>query len=152
MFTRRRFLDLTLAAPLIVLSSRTAVAGSPEIFSIGKVAIQGYDPVAYFAEDRPVEGDLANQIKWMGAIWRFASRGNLAAFEMDPHRFAPRYGGYCAYGMAKGQVASTVPEAWTIHDGALFLNYSVAVRDLWRQDIPGHIAAADGNWPAALAG
>jgi len=86
----------------------------------------------------------------MGAIWRFSNPENMAAFEMNPRAYAPQYGGYCAYAMAQGAVATTVPEAWTIQDGKLFLNFSTGVRQLWKKDVPGYVAAADRHWPDAL--
>ena len=150
MQTRRHFLGLALAAPLIGVPLRAAHAAAPEIFATGSVAIHGYDPVGYFDQSAPVEGSDRYQLKWMGAVWRFASSENMYAFEMNPHRFAPRYGGYCAYAMAQGAVATTVPEAWTVHEGRLYLNFSTGVRQIWQQDIPGHVASANGPWPDAL--
>ncbi len=148
--SRRAVLGLVLASPVVLSTVRPAQAASPEVFATGGVAIHGYDPVGYFDAGKPVEGDSSHQVKWMGAVWRFATIDHMAAFEMDPHRYAPRYGGYCAYAMAQGAVATTVPEAWTVHKGRLYLNFSTGVRQLWKKDIPGFIAAADLHWPDAL--
>ncbi len=68
----------------------------------------------------------------------------------NPEAYAPQYGGYCAYALSQGALASSVPEAWTIHEGKLYLNYSVNVRQIWSQDIPENIARADAQWPAIL--
>jgi hypothetical protein len=97
-----------------------------------------------------VAGRRDLMLKWAGAMWRFSSPENLAAFEMNPRRYAPQYGGYCAYALSLGAIATTVPEAWTIHDGKLYLNFSTAVRQTWSEDIPGNVRKADANWPAAL--
>ena len=86
----------------------------------------------------------------MGATWSFASAENRATFAADPEKFAPRYGGYCAWAVSQGYTASIDPDAWRIVDGALYLNYSLAVREEWERDIPGHIASADVNWPRLL--
>lgn len=152
MLTRRTFVGLALSSPAILGGARPALAASPEIFATNGVAMHGYDPVGYFRDAKPVEGSADFQLRWMGAIWRFAAPENMYAFEMNPHGFAPQYGGYCAYAMAQGAVATTVPEAWTVHDNRLYLNFSTGVRQLWQKDVPGFIAAADSHWPAALNG
>ncbi len=118
--------------------------------TFSSLAVSGYDPVAYFVEGRPVEGRKAFESEWNGATWRFASADNLAAFEADPEKFAPQYGGYCAWAVSQGYTASTDPEAWRIVEGKLYLNYSKSVQSTWIQDIPGNIAKADKNWPEVL--
>ena len=118
-------------------------------------AIEGYDPVAYFAEGRPVEGDSAFAHDWMGATWYFASAENRDRFAADPERYAPQYGGYCAWAVAHGYTAKIDPAAWKIVEGKLYLNYSKEVQADWAQDIPGNITKSDANWPkirADLAG
>ncbi|SLN40918.1 hypothetical protein ROA7023_01608 [Roseisalinus antarcticus] len=87
---------------------------------------------------------------WRGAEWRFASAQARTAFEMAPERLAPAFGGYCAYAASRGYLAPTIPEAWTVHDGRLYLNASLRARELWLQDIPGNIAKGMANWPAIL--
>lgn len=116
------------------------------------VAIKGYDPVAYFTMSRPVKGDKAYTVSWMGATWRFASAGNRDLFEKDPEKYAPRYGGYCAFGVANNYLVKIDPEAWTVYEDRLYLNYSLKVRDQWSQDIPGYIKKADANWPKLIGG
>jgi len=150
MTTRRRFLGLALTTPIAATLWRPAFAATPEVFSTGGVAIHGYDPVAYFKQSETVDGKDAHRLRWMGTTWRFSSAENMMDFEANPHAYAPKYGGYCAYAMAQGAVANTVPEAWSIHEGRLYLNFSTGVRGLWRQDIPGNVSLADGFWPAAL--
>ena len=88
---------------------------------------------------------------WDGATWHFSSAANMEMFMADPRAYAPEYGGYCAFAMSKGYIATSVPEAWTIHDGKLYLNYSVSVRRTWSRDIPSNIVLADAQWPAILA-
>ena len=149
---RRTILGLALSSPLILSTRPLWAAASPEVFNTGGVAINGYDPVGYFDEGKPVEGSIDLQMKWMGAIWRFASPDHMLAFEMNPHRFAPEYGGYCAYAVSQGAIATTVPEAWTVHDDKLYLNFSTGVRTIWQKDIPGYVEAANKNWPEVLSG
>jgi YHS domain-containing protein len=151
MITRRQTLGLLAAIPATTLLSRPAFAASPEVFSDGGFAIRGFDPVAYFKDAAPVEGSDEFTSEWKGAIWKFASADNKAAFDADPEGMAPQYGGYCAFAVSKGGIATTDPDAWTVHDGKLYLNYSLNVRTIWSEDIPGNIEKADANWPGVLA-
>lgn len=148
--TRRALLCAALAIPVAGTILRPALAAEPEVFAPGGVAISGYDPVAYFTEGRAVAGQASHALMWRGATWYFASADTMAAFEMNPAAYAPQYGGYCAYAMSKGAVSATAPEAFTVYEGRLYLNYSTEVRAIWKADIPGNTALADGFWPAAL--
>jgi YHS domain-containing protein len=103
----------------------------PEYFITDKGAINGYDPVAYFEENKPVKGNEKISLKWKEAEWYFASQKNLELFKANPEKYAPQYGGYCAFGMSRGYKANTLPEAWTIADGKLYLNYNLDVRTEW---------------------
>ncbi|MCP4389734.1 MAG: YHS domain-containing protein [Gammaproteobacteria bacterium] len=127
-----------------------AFAGKPMTFATGDGAIRDYGPVAYFVMGEPTPGKNKYSIKWQGAIYKFSSTDNLALFKSDPQRYAPQYGGYCAYAAVKGAIANTDPEAWTIVNGKLFLNFSPAIKKRWSKDIPGHIKAANKNWPGVL--
>jgi YHS domain-containing protein len=149
--TRRHVLTLALASPALLAFAPSAMAASPEIYAEDGIAIDGTDAVAYFTESAPVAGDEAITFDYMGATWRFSTEANRDAFAADPTAYAPQYGGYCAYAVSQGYTASTVPEAWTVVDGKLYLNFSTSVRRRWERDIPGHIAAADANWPSVLA-
>lgn len=148
-FSRRTLLTALVALPL---GPRLLRAQRLETFTISGLAIQGADPVAYFDGNGPVTGDAGLGLIWRGAEWRFATDANRTAFEMNPTAYAPQYGGYCAYALAQGALASTDPEAWTLHDGKLYLNFSLSIRDRWREDIPGYVAQADSHWPDVLNG
>lgn len=150
MLNRRSFLIAAAAAPVVFSTANPALAATPEIFAPDGVAINGYDPVAYFKEERHLRGDSSHSIVWKGAEWRFASAENLADFEANPEGFAPQYGGYCAYAVSKGYTAKTDPDAWTVHDGKLYLNFNKSIRRRWLRDVPGNVALADANWPAVL--
>lgn len=114
-------------------------------------AIKGYDPVAYFKNSKATEGDSDFSYEWNGATWYFANATNRAAFIANPEKYAPQYGGYCAWAVSQGYTAKIDPEAWRIQDGKLYLNYSRGVQETWEQDIPGNIAKADIHWPKLLA-
>ena len=150
MLTRRMLLTAAVAAPAAAFLARPAMAMEPEVFSDGGIAIRGADPVAFFTEGAPVIGSADHALMWNGTTWHFASADNMELFMANPEAYAPQYGGYCAFAMSKGYVATSVPEAWTIHEDKLYLNYSVNVRQVWSEDIPGNIALADENWPNAL--
>ncbi len=138
---------------LAIVMSCTALTAGPaladgKIYTSWGVAIDGADPVAYFTEGKPVEGKREFSADWNGATWRFASAEHRALFLADPERYAPQYGGYCAWAVSQGYTASTEPESWRIVDGKLYLNYSRSVQKDWEQDIPANITKADANWPA----
>ena len=126
------------------------LAAEAPVFVTDDGAIGGYDPVAYFTIGEPTKGSDQFTASWQGATFKFASAANLELFKADPAAYVPQYGGYCAYAVSKGATAGTVAEAWTIADGKLYLNYSLGVRQRWRKDVPGHVAAANRNWPAVL--
>jgi YHS domain-containing protein len=129
-----------------------AMAVSPEIFADAKtgVAINGYDPVAYFTQNMPVEGSEQFNYSWKGAKWLFSSEENKNLFAAEPQKYAPQYGGYCAYAVSRGSIAPTDPQAFSIVDDKLYLNFSLSVRKRWSKDIAGNIAKADKNWPDVL--
>ena len=112
----------------------------------GRAAIRGYDPVAYHLEHKPVSGKAEFTLEWQGAAWRFASAANRDAFKLDPARYAPQYGGFCAFGASRGYKVSTDPAAFAIEGGKLYLNYSTPVANTWNKDRPGYIEKADRGW------
>ena len=118
----------------------------------GGVAIDGYDPVAYFLDGRPVEGKKEFSTSWQGATWRFASAEHRDLFTAAPEKYAPQYGGYCAWAVSQGYTAGIDPDAWTIRNGKLYLNYDLEVQKKWLADPDGLIGKGDANWPKLLAG
>ena len=139
-----------LAAAALLAAPIAASAKDAVYQSFFGTAIDGTDPVAYFTESRPVKGSSDFAHEWNGATFHFASAENRDLFAASPEKYAPQYGGYCAWAVSQGYTASTDPEAWKIVDGKLYLNYSKSVQQTWEQDIPGNIAAGDGNWPKVL--
>ena len=132
-----------------------AAGGVVNASSFTGTAIEGVDPVAYFTEGKPVEGKSEFSHDWMDATWYFVSAENRDLFAADPDKYAPQYGGYCAWAVSQGYTAKIDPAAWEIVDDKLYLNYSKDVQAQWSQDIPGSIAKGDANWPkirADLAG
>jgi len=149
--THRRY-GIVVAAWLVGATAIAAAASKPPINADpGDPALRGYDPVAYWTEGRPVRGTPQFELRRSGAIWRFATSEHRDRFARDPDRYAPQFGGYCAYAMSRGYMADGDPTVWRIVDGRLYLNYSARAAALWQQDIPGNIAKGRRNWPAVLA-
>lgn len=153
-FTRRflvaALVALPVAAAATTFHAEPAAAGKPQIFAPGGKAIRGYDPVAYFTQRKPVKGSAKYTHKWKGATWYFSSARHRNMFKRNPTRYAPQYGGYCAYGIAQGYVVKIEVDQWAIVNGKLYLNYSRGVQSRWKKDVPGYIKTADKKWPSIL--
>lgn len=152
---RRGVLALGLTA---LLYSTAARAAEPPVNTLktslfgGRTdtAINGYDPVAYFTVGKPVKGQDGLATEWMGAKWKFSSQANLDLFKANPEKYAPQYGGYCAYGVTQGYLVKVEPEQFTVRDGKLYLNYDADVQTKWRKDPAGYIKDADAKFSALL--
>jgi YHS domain-containing protein len=148
---RRRTL-LALAAILPTLALSMPALAEKAMIDTGAmegIALSGYDAVSYFS-GTPAKGSDEFSTDWKGAKWKFASAANRDTFTASPEKYAPQYGGYCAYAVSKGATAPGDPNAWTVVDNKLYLNFSPAVKETWSKDIPGNITKADGNWPNVL--
>ncbi len=128
-----------------------AVAQTPINAGDDSVAIHGYDPVAYFQEGAARQGSTSFQYEWNDVTWHFASAENMERFQEDPERYAPQFGGYCAWAASQGYIAGIDPNAWTVHNGRLYLNFSAGVRRRFLRGIESNIRAAERNWPVLAA-
>lgn len=133
------------AALLLIALWATALAG--DFYEKDGVAIKGYDPVAYFTDNKPVKGLPVYKAEYGGSVFHFVSQANRDAFAANPAKYAPQYNGFCAFGTAGGYKAAIDPAAFTIVNNKLYLNYNREVRKKWSTDIPGFVAKADKNWP-----
>ncbi len=133
----------------LLMMSLNAYAVDPVYSSWGK-AIKGYDTVAYFTEGKPVKGNKKYTADWNDATWYFSSQANADLFKGNPEKYAPQYGGYCAWAVSLGSTAKIDPKAWNIVDGKLYLNYNQDIQNKWSINKPKNIAAADKNWPEIL--
>ncbi|HTJ77481.1 MAG TPA: YHS domain-containing (seleno)protein [Rariglobus sp.] len=134
----------------VFVAALSARAEKPVNTTLLGVAIKGYDPVAYFTDGKAVKGDSDYSFEWNGAEWRFASAAHRDLFKANPVKYAPQYGGYCAWAVSRGYTAGIDPEAWKIVNDRLYLNYSMKVQKQWAEDIPGNISKAEENWPKIL--
>ena len=121
-----------------------------EIFTESSLAIRGYDPVSYFTDSAAVKGNKEFSYNWKDATWLFSSKKNHDLFVANPEKYAPQYGGWCAYGCSdkEGHKSPTDPNAWTIVGGKLYFNYSLKVKEFWMKEQKQRIEQADKNWPA----
>ena len=135
------------------------IACSPAVNAVDPVytstfsnnAIKGYDTVAYFTEGKAVKGNKDFSTEYQQAKWLFSSQENLDLFVANPEKYAPQYGGYCAYAVSQNTTASIKPELFTIHDGKLYLNYNKKINDDWLANKEQYINEADKNWPNVLS-
>ncbi|MDP3921329.1 MAG: YHS domain-containing (seleno)protein [Candidatus Omnitrophota bacterium] len=111
------------------------------------LALKGYDAVAYFTESAAVPGTAEHEVAWQGVKWRFKNEENKALFAADPEKYAPQYGGYCAFAVSRGATADGDPNAWSIEGGKLYLNLNARIRSRWQQNARANIESADKNWP-----
>jgi YHS domain-containing protein len=135
---------------LLATAASSPTARGPQAVNRDRsgLAIDGYDPVAYFVDGRPVRGRTDLEHVWNGTRYRFATEANRDRFAKAPETFAPQYGGFCSYAVSRGYTAPVDPTAWAVVDGKLYLNYSTRVQRTWAEDVPGNIRRADTNWPA----
>ena len=135
----------SLAATILLLACSNR--NNSEIFVADGKAIRGYDAVAFHLDHKAVTGNSAYIYKWKGADWQFSSRAYLDSFKRNPDKYAPQYGGYCAYGTAEGHKAPTETETWMVKEGKLYFNYNNEVKQIWLKDQQGYIIKADKLWP-----
>ena len=138
-----RLLATLFAIPALAMGQK---AVDPVNTNSKGLALKGYDTVAYFTAGEPTVGIEQHEHDWQGAKWRFSSEANLEKFKADPGKYAPQYGGYCAYAVSKGKTAGISPKAWTIVDDKLYVNHPWA-KGKFKRDVEGNIAKADANWP-----
>lgn len=134
---------------LIYLKSIGMFASKPVYASSG-LAIQGYDTVAYFTEGKAVKGDDRISENWNGARWLFASEAHRALFRANPEHYVPQFGGYCAFAVSQNYTAQTDPDAWTVADNKLYLNFDQDTKKGWLLQRDQLIQQGHANWPDVL--
>jgi YHS domain-containing protein len=148
---RRSILKFAAVVTMLACASAPALAAKAEVFTgiVEGIGAGGYDVVSYFSGN-PLEGKSEFSTQWKNAQWHFASAENRDTFIAAPEKYAPQYGGYCAYAVSKGYTAKGDPNAWSVVDGKLYLNFNKSVRATWQTDIQGNISNANANWPKVL--
>jgi hypothetical protein len=123
-----------------------ANAQKSAIYAPDGIALKGYDVVAFFTQGKPVKGSTDYSFQWNGVKWLFYSNADLETFKASPEKYAPQYGGYCAYGTAQGHKAPTQADTWTIVDHKLYFNYNTQVKEMWSKNRSTFIDTANKNW------
>ena len=152
MTLNRRHLLLAAAGLAAGALATPALAGKSPVYTglVAGTAVGGYDPVAYFTKGKPVRGSSAHTLRHQGVKWKFSSAENLAAFKANPGKYAPAFGGYCAWAVSQGYTAKGDPRAWKIVGGKLYLNYNRSIQKRWEKKQSAHIRAGNANWPKVL--
>ncbi len=135
----------------LVFSGLSSVAEGKNLYRTrGGHALEGYDAVAYFTQGSAVRGSSSYMARWEGVEWLFASAKNRNIFLESPARYAPQFGGYCAYGVSQGYTVRGDPEQWSVVRGKLYVNYSAGVKRQWEARRESYITQARGRWPGVL--
>ena len=145
---KRLFIILVLSSIIYTLGYQYLLGqGNKEnVYCTSSGAIEGYDPVAYFTEGTPVEGKASISYDWRGADWHFSTEEHKSMFMENPEKYAPEYGGFCAYAVSQGYKAEIDPYAWHIEGSKLYLNYDMNVQKKWMENRKELIKEADKNW------
>jgi YHS domain-containing protein len=114
------------------------------------VALSGYDPVAFFTDSNPVNGEWNITSSHRGATYFFANEENKAEFATDPEKYAPQNGGFCSFGVSVGALFPVDITTWQVHNDKLYLTLNPDVNDMFNQDLDGNIAKAANNWPGLV--
>jgi YHS domain-containing protein len=130
------------------LLSASAYAGElVNVSGASKIAVSGYDPVAFFTDAKPVNGSPFISAEYQGATYFFASEEHKALFTASPEKYAPQCGGFCAFGVGLGKLFPVDINTWHVRNGKLYLNLNPAILEKFNADFDGNVAKADKNWP-----
>lgn len=141
----------TVLTGIALLAAAVGLSGKSPVEPVNRdrnnVAVKGYDVIAYFEKGQPVKGSARFAHSWNGSVWQFESERTRNLFAANPAKYAPQFGGYCAWAVSNNYTADIDPEAWKIVDGKLYLNYSKSVQKKWEADLYKRIGDGDRNWP-----
>ena len=144
----KAFLVLSVAS-LLALSGHAQTKSLLNLDKTG-VAIQGYDPVAFFTDNKPVKGKEEFALRHNGATYYFTSKDHRDEFKARPEKYTPAFGGYCAYGVSRNKLVEIDVNAFQIVDSRLLLQYSKGIRDDFNKDTKGNLSKAETNWPGLV--
>jgi len=133
------------------LNAPPASAASDPVYTSWRnnLAVQGYDTVSFFS-GKPIVGRAEFSETYKGAVWHFSSQANLDLFKTNPEAFAPQFGGYCAWAVAKDKLAKGAAKHWHVEDGKLYLNFNKRIKAKWDKDRVAFISQAQDYWPLIL--
>jgi len=148
----RTLTRIMMVVTVLLMSTQVHAAKDPIYTSfLSNKAAGGYDVVTYFQGDGiPVKGLKQFKLEYKGADWYFSSQQNLDMFTQEPEKYAPQYGGYCAYALASNETVKGDPLQFHIHNDKLYLNINAKYKDIWIADKQNYIDKGDTNWPTVL--
>ena len=142
---------LAMSFAVVPASVSAANNPAPAVYSASdRLAAGGYDVTAYFSDGKAVRSSAKHELMLHGVTWRFASAESKAQFQANPSAYAPQFGGYCAWAVSQGYLASGDPEQWKVVDGKLYLNFNARAKELWEADQAASIERGKANWPTVL--
>ena len=151
---RKNVVKLALVSLALVVAPAAVPAANnpaPAVYSASDgLAAGGYDVTAYFTDGKAVRGSARHEVMLQGVTWRFVSAESKARFQANPSAYAPQFGGYCAWAVSQGYIASGDPKQWKIVDGKLYLNFNERAKELWEADLAAAIERGNANWPTVL--
>ena len=142
---------LALLITTVTLAVSAHAADLVNVSGASNIAVGGYDTVAFFTDNKAVNGDPFITASFQGATYIFASKEHKALFEASPEKYAPQCGGYCAYGVSLGALFPVDINTWQIRNGKLYLNLNPAILKKFNADFDANVAKADANWPGLVA-
>lgn len=144
---------VTLAGALAMFAATTTAHAAAPLVNVDRhgVILDGYDAVAFFTDHRPVKGNPATQSQYQGATYLFASAEHKQAFDLEPAKYAPQFGAFCAYAVSRGRTAPIDVATFSIVEGRLLLQHNQKAVRLWSTDVKGNLAKADKYWPRVQA-
>ena len=139
-------------ALLAVLLAAPLLAQTKTLLNLDRngLALQGYDPVAFFEGNKPLKGKVEFMSVYRGATYHFVSAAHKALFDKEPAKYEPAFGGFCAYGVSRNKLVEIDPEAFQIMNDRLLLQYSKSVRNDFNKDPQGNLTKASANWPGLV--
>jgi YHS domain-containing protein len=137
-------------AAFALLASSAFAGELVNVSGASKIAVSGYDPVAFFTEAKVVNGSPFISAEYQGATYFFATEEHKTLFAANPARYAPQFGGYCAYGVSLGRLFPVDINTWQVRDGKLYLNLNADVLKKFNADLNGNVAKAEQHWPELL--
>jgi YHS domain-containing protein len=153
MHTKHRLLRLALAALVAIPAAAAFANHTTQLLNLNKdgVILDGYDPVAFFTDAKPIMGSASYQSKVDGATYWFASAEHKALFDKEPAKYEPQFGAFCAYAVSQGRTAPIDVNTFSIVNGRLVVQHNARAVKLWNEDVQGNLKKADKYWPAVVA-
>ena len=135
---------------IAAIGAFATMAHAGEVANIDKkgLALQGYDPVGYFTDGKPVKGSPEFATTYKSATYQFASAEHKALFDNSPAKYEPQFGGFCGYAASINKLAPIEVEYFQVLHDRLVLQHNEKAWKLWHQDVEGNLKKADANWPA----